>query len=542
MKRLVFVAILLLIIPIASGQESATLSSTSINPSAGFVYIVPNLSEITIPSETYYYQNITIAQTGNYPVTIHTNKTGTVSIWTNFTDGVSYYDHMNVTLSVAKSNDTRIRIYVPYGNEGQWNLTLEGYSLNDSKSNTTNITVIVNDTSPIDDVTVSVLSPLIYQGNNLELNVSILKVSPPYPIDFTIGYCITLASANAQCTMATALETETRAIETYLTFLKTISNVNEVPGNYLVKVVIEYKFNEDIPDRAKASDTFSIVTTGGGSGGGDTGSGGGGSPITPITRTYELEILDLPDEYEISPLIKETLIVRVKNKKAQVTNMTLKIRGIQEEWFTISPRIVSKLDEGDVSTFLVTLEVPQYLSQNNYTLTFIADANQVDAVAEMKLIILGELKPPITEKNKCLQEISNLKTIADILFSEIVQLGLEGKVTTEALATITNARSILDTVESRVLSDQTEQCSVEIEKAREKMEKVTNIINELKQEEAKENFYIPLVLVTAVLLAALVIVGFSWGKLKLRLKHHKKRRSDLKRIKKHIKKHNYVHH
>ena len=98
-------------------------------------------------------------------------------------------------------------------------------------------------------------------------------------------------------------------IETELNYTKTITNVQKTPGDYYVKVIVEYKANEDIPERAKATDTFTILPQGGSEtpGGDGTGGGGGGGAApetTEPTVTYKLEILDLPTKLNLTADIK----------------------------------------------------------------------------------------------------------------------------------------------------------------------------------------------------------------------------------------------
>ncbi|MBU0530696.1 MAG: hypothetical protein ABIH52_01915 [Candidatus Aenigmatarchaeota archaeon] len=535
MKHLLFFIVLVFLATSVSGQEASTITVTNVNNYTGFLYLTPESQTVYIPAESYIYQNITITQTGNFPITVHMNKTGAAADWVVFIENTTDYNNTNITLDALKSNETRIKIFVPFGNEGTHNVTVYAYSQDDSKYNYTNITYVVNDTNPIDDVTVVVVTPLIYQGNNLVANISITKISPASPVDVTIGYCLLLQTDITPCSMSIADETETKAVTTELNYVKTFTNVQNTPGEYDLKVIVEYKPSEDIPERAKATDQFIILEQGVTSTGGGV-SGGGTSQLPPSEpeEPYEIEIVDLPSVLNLTSGMKKTIAVKVRNLELPVSNLSFLLNAMQSEWYEIEPDLIESVESGEDSIFLITFLVPRGLSNKNFMVNVLAITDQTSASKRMRIIITDPEE--LDDSDKLVQELENLWDVFDIVWSETTETGLQGFDVSDVFGLLAQARKSLNEAENGIETQEYDYASSKLGVARQLLEDAVNkiaVIEQIKLRGVPEDYITLVAVVVIILIILIAILSYKWASLK-RATRVFRRSMELRKIKRKI--------
>ncbi|MEM2117237.1 MAG: hypothetical protein QW754_05875, partial [Thermoplasmata archaeon] len=158
----IFIFILFFLPFIIRAELGNTIIYASVPGSLSINLIYPQLQ---LPENHYFYQNLTVFQSSSIETKILINKTDANNFvkFVNFTGGGVYYqDNYSLSLNPNVFFNITIRIYIQPGQGyvgGTYEIPIYAYSLNDTRANTTTLRIIVNNTNPVDDISITDIYP-----------------------------------------------------------------------------------------------------------------------------------------------------------------------------------------------------------------------------------------------------------------------------------------------------------------------------------------------------------------------------------------------
>jgi hypothetical protein len=347
--------------------------------------------EIVVPENYYFYENLTVFQANVAGISLYLNKSDTNNFvkFVNKSDGSTYYqDDYTMYLPANTYQNVTVRVYVPpaQGYEGgTYNIPLYANSLNDTRTNSTTLEVNVNNTNPIDDVSITDIYPSsLYQGQTLSVNISMLKIFPPETTDIQICYCIN-ADSGYQCGPSyNNYGCEWKAITMWLNYSKSVV-VSEGSGSYYFIAAVKYEGDETI--KRANSPLFYVQQT-------PSGPPPGGPSYVPSEGEPPQSkfVITVRDYFEAFPGDTVAFVVEVKNTgSADAPNTTLGVYGIEEDWVDITP-LVQNIDKGASKNYSVTITLPSKAVEKLYHVFLVVKSGQVEKTGMINLIVALSLK------------------------------------------------------------------------------------------------------------------------------------------------------
>jgi hypothetical protein len=366
--------------------------STVINATVSEVWAL-NLSlkhpEIIVPEDYYFYENLTVLQTGYQNISVYLNKSDTNDFvkFVNETQNGTYYQD-DYTLYVPANTDENmtLRVYVPAGmgyDGGTYNVPIYAYSLDDYRSNSTTLKIHVNTTNPIDDIEIISINPSsLYSGESLTVNISIHKIYPTETTDIQICYCIN-PNPTYQCGPAyNNYGCEWKAITEWLNYTKNVI-VGESPGNYYFFVAVKYPGDEDI--KRAISPGFLVKQVPG------PPSGDGGAPGFVAAPQPELTIT-APDYLDAAPGERVVFDVEIENTgSADAPNTSLDIYGIPEEWVLVTP-YTQDIGVGESKHYSVSIFLPVDVREQIYSMSLVGKSGTEESIRIVTFTVAMTLK------------------------------------------------------------------------------------------------------------------------------------------------------
>jgi len=347
--------------------------------------------EILAPENYSFYENATFFQTSPQNISIYLNKSDTNGFvkFVNYSEnpGTYYQDNYTLDLPINIHENVTIRVLVPPDQgfeDGNYNVTVYVYSLDDYRSNETTLEIYVNNTNPVDYIEIPNINPSsLYPGESLSAGISIHKVFPSKATDIQTCYCIN-ADPNYQCGPSyNNYGCEWKAISEWLNYTKTVT-VNQGPGSYYFIVAEKYPGDENIK-RAK-SVRFLVKQVPGLPGEVPSPPAGPPEPTQP-----ELNII-APDYLEASPGERITFDVEIENTgNSDALNTTLDIYGIPENWVSITLQ-TQDIEIGESKNYPVSISLPSDATEQVYSLTLVGKSGTVESTKTITLTVARTLR------------------------------------------------------------------------------------------------------------------------------------------------------
>jgi hypothetical protein len=395
MRRVIIFSLLALLslFSLCAARADTDTGSTVINVTIPGTLIL-NLAypQIVVPEDYYFYENLTLFQGSSTNTTVYLNKSDINNFvkFVNKSDGATYYqnDYALYVLADTSENVT-IRVYVPPAqgyNGGTYNVPIYAYSLNDTRTNITTLEVNVNNTNPIDDISIVGMYPSsLYSGQTLSVNISIHKLYPSETTDIQICYCIN-ANPAYQCGPSyNNYGCEWKAITAWLNYTKTVT-VAEGSGSYYFIVAVKYQGDETV--KRANSPVFYVQQTPSGPTGGPSGyfAPSAGEPPQPKF------VITVRDYFEAFPGDTVAFVVEVKNTGSSgAPNTTLGVYGIDESWVSIAP-FIQNIDKGTSKNYSVAVTLPAKAAEQLYHVFLVVKSGQTEKTQMITLIVALSLR------------------------------------------------------------------------------------------------------------------------------------------------------
>lgn len=436
--------LLLLLMPVVLGDFVFT--EIYFTSEANTINISFSLSSLRIPANQTTFFNTTITHNSTSPIISILNKSGSGEQYLKF---YSSGDYENLTVALQQSGNSSHQIRAYAASEGVFSPSVSAYSINDSKYDSKQLSLIVNETNPVENVTIATLSSISI-GDSINPSIRILN---PYTgfANVTIFYCIQLAGNATDCNQTTYDSYDTRVIGTWENYTKALSTSGKGVGSYSLKISARYKDTETIPSGAKASRDFSIssATT-------TTSSGGAGSSgsvvAVPASPKASLKISASAEE-KICGGITETKSVRVSGT-GKHSSASLSVSGIPSGWISIEPSSFQSLEDS-TAVFILTYNAEEKLG--NYPVTYSASSDK--GSSEFRGIVsIVKCEIPLKKEDRMLLEIQSLRaTIQNVLNDAVAERGLGAK---DVIEPLTRALDDLDEAESALQSKDVHKAEV----------------------------------------------------------------------------------
>jgi hypothetical protein len=430
--------------PFACAQSTGS-GTTVINATVSGILrfdLTLQYGEIVVPENHFFYQNLSVYQAGNQNITVYLNKSDANSFvkFANQTGGGTYYqDNFSVVVPSNGNATAGIRIFVPPSmgyDGGTYDVSLFALSLSDNRTNTTVLKIHVNNSNPIDDISVTGINPSsLFQGETLAADISIRKIAPAQTTDVQICYCISKDSGYLCGPSYNNYGCEWKAISEWLNYTKTVT-VNENPGNYYFVAAVKYPGDENI--KRASGPRFLVKNVPGPPGGGGTGAITFESPKPNLT-------INAPEFLEVAPGGKLGFIASVKNAgNSNATNTTLSLFGLPDGWATITPYAFD-IPARETRNFSVSVSVPFSAAEQTYHLSLAAKSGTVEAFKEVMLTVAKNEKSAAAF---LLDAARGKKAEADALVAIVVKFGLDASASatmlTSADASLNQAVALFD--------------------------------------------------------------------------------------------------
>ncbi|MBI4175766.1 MAG: hypothetical protein HY518_01045 [Candidatus Aenigmarchaeota archaeon] len=188
-----------------------------------------------------------------------------------------------------------------------------------------------------------------------------------------------------------------------------------------------------------------IITIGGGGGGG--GGAGGGGGIQLPTGTRNLEITDYPPEIKSVKGWTSIHPIQVKNTgNAVMQSMYIILTGIPSPWFNIKPESVSVIPPGNVSVFLLELNLPVGATTGDYPLKLTAagSGNATDSKDILLSVFPTQYELLASEIQKLKKELNRLEIEIDFADKSGKETGNAKELLEQAKEEVRQAEESLD--------------------------------------------------------------------------------------------------
>ncbi len=345
--------------------------------------------EITVSEDYYFYENLTVFQSGPVGIHVYLNKSDPNSLvkFVNRTGEDTYYqdDYVLYVPSNSSENAT-LRIYVPPNqgfNGGTFNVQIYARSMDDKRTDSDVLKIHVNNTNPIDDIQIKSIQPSgLYSGEELSAEISIHKISPSEITDIQICYCVHENPAYSCGPVYNDYGCEWKAIGEWLNYTKTVL-INENPGEYHFIVAVKYPGDENI--KRASSPEFYVMTAPS-----PPGISAGGAVVPPKVE-ITLDIIS-PLYVESYPGGETAFTAEVRNAgNAEALNTSISVYGISEEWVSVNPS-AADISAGGVQNYTISLFIPFDAQERAYPLTLIAKSGSAETRKTLTLVVASTAK------------------------------------------------------------------------------------------------------------------------------------------------------
>jgi hypothetical protein len=423
----VLLAVLLFLpVQMCSSQTSygATPVTTTISLFGNILIIGPD--EVLLPENHTFYHNATVYQEGNYDITVYLNKSdqnGFMEFVNATGQGTFYQNNYSALVQRFAMKNITLKIHVPPGQGfagSSFGVALHGKSVSDSRTNTSNITVYVNNTNPVDNVSVlSVYPSSVYSGGTILADISVHKGQPSKITEVQACYCILNYSSPYDCTQSGRnYGCEWKAIREWGNYTKAIS-VNETPGEYYLIAGVSYPGSGEI--KSGISQMFYIEAAPEAPPAGAPGPAFAPPPVKlPKLSIKSADYLEAKRGSGIS------LDVKVENTGTLESNDTnLRVYGTPDGWVSVRP-LKQSIGVNLSGVYTVSIEIPEDAETGTFPLTLKASSKKAEASKDIKMLIelsprqkagilLGDMKD---EGNATLEYVKSLENLG-IDISEI---------------------------------------------------------------------------------------------------------------------------
>jgi len=241
---------------------------------------------------------------------------------------------------------------------------------------------------------------------------------------------------------------------------------------------------------------FDVKTSGGGGGPGGGGATGG---VPVVKKEKSLEILNYPNEVNISRGEKKLLGIEVKNTGEVSLNVSLNAKTYFPT--KVSPEFSEMLPDY-TKVFLVRVDAPDNAELGSYNLLIKISGDEISIERVIKLRV-------VPESTGIDEDIENLRNLISKVWGEAVDAGTKGYNVTEVFNILKRSKENLESAENLKAQGYYENTTNYLNQARDYLEEAALRLGKLK---VKEVPFFPLeykiVLVIVVVGAVLLIVLF----------------------------------
>lgn len=472
-----FIATLLfLIILTGNVLAQADTGTTTINTTITgeyFLNISLEHSDIFVPEDYYFYENLTLYQVSYEDIYVYLNKTDG-NDFVKFVNGTGgYVDQLTLELPLFVYKNVTIRVYVPSGlgfDGGIYYIPVHANSQNDYRKNTTTLKVHVNATNPVDDIEITNIQPSsLYSGQSLDVDISIHKIYPTETTDIQICYCIDSSPGYPCGPSLNNYGCSWKAITDWLNYTKTVT-VNENQGEYYFIVAVKYPGDSNI--KRANSPKFYVLSTP------VTPDEGGG--ITGIIPGVELTI-KAPDYFEASPGDRISFEAEIENQgNAKAYNTTLNVYGVPESWVSVTSEM-HDIEAGESKNYSVSVSIPSGAYEQVYYLFLVAKSGTVESTKAVTLTIAINLE---NMAEFLLAEAKSKRNEAQEIIDKAKDLGMD---TTEPENIMTPTNGIL--VEARGFFE-SGSYRESIEKSKQAIDGYKSVMDSVKNQIIREAYFL----------------------------------------------------
>jgi hypothetical protein len=418
---LCFTVFYLLLASNASAQYAG--GSTNMNATVkGMLGVFPQYGNVLVPEDYYFYLNLTVYQNHPLDVLVYLNKSDTNGFvkFQNQSGGMSYYqDNYAFLLPGFGDRNVTLRIYVPPSSGydgGTYDITFYSYSLDDNRLNSTSLQIHVNTTNPIDDIEITGIRPsALYQGQVIEADISVHKITPLETTDVQICYCINSDPAYLCGPSYNNYGCAWKAIAEWLNYTKSVA-VNENTGSYYFIAALKYPNDENI--KRAVSPLFYVLSSPPPRNGG----GGTSGAIIPQELPRPDFAIISPNYLEAFPGEELKFSVEVKNTgNSTAYNTSLQVYGITSNWVLVAPT-QQDIKTGESKNFFVAIKLPDSAIEQLYSLSLVAKSGTSEVP---KVVALGVSRSTKNRAKFMLEEAVRRKSETHAMLNWTNNFGLE---------------------------------------------------------------------------------------------------------------------
>lgn len=458
---------------LAQADTGATTINTTIT-GVYFLNISLKHSEIFVPEDYYFYDNLTLYQVSYEDIYVYLNKTDGNDFVKFVNETGGYVDQLTLQLPRFVYENVTIQVYVPSGmgfDGGIYYIPIHANSQNDSRTNTTTLKVHVNATNPVDDIEITNINPSsLYSGESLYVDISIHKIYPTETTDIQICYCIDSSPSYLCSPSLNNYGCSWKAITDWLNYTKIVT-VNENAGEYYFIVAVKYPGDSNI--KRANSPKFYVLST----------------PVTPsdggrITGIVMPEVelaIKAPDYFEASPGDRISFEVEIENQgNAKAYNTTLDVYGVPESWISVTSEM-QDIEVGESKNYSVSVSIPSVAYEQVYYLFLVAKSGTVEATKAVTLTIAINLE---NMAEFLLGEAQSKRNEARKIIDMAKDLGMD---TTEPENIMTSTNGIL--VEAQGLFE-SGSYRESIEKSKQAIDGYKSVMDSVKNQIIREAYFL----------------------------------------------------
>ncbi|MEM5806756.1 MAG: hypothetical protein QXO07_03335, partial [Candidatus Aenigmatarchaeota archaeon] len=191
------------------------------------------------------------------------------------------------------------------------------------------------------------------------------------------------------------------------------------------------------------------------------------APITPnITKNYSIEFLYIPKEVRVAAGEEKSFLVVIKNDGNQpLTNVEVKLLGIDTSWYKIKNESLKFFDVNQTIIFEIILLIPKNIKQQEINVVFYFKSFEFFTSKEFILKIFPSLEEML------LDELKELKSKLIDLKIKTYEAKIQNKNVSEVEKIITKCEELIKLIEDLIKSKEYTEASIKLYELRSLIDK-----------------------------------------------------------------------